>query len=360
MKMKKASRRFIQQFFLNSALFFAGFYIFAQQTSTAQVWERSNGKWVLNTNAVIDPPVPPGADLPDEAPPNQVEDFRNFKKVATDKRSSDEKIFRAASSYLANWCWEEENGFEPVIRVLGTNRPPYLMKLIRGNRFVGLAWYARGGELASEVPASQWPIFEAHLKRAATELEAAWELNPKQHLIAEEMMSVELGQGKGRDQLELWFQRAMRLDTNNVNACCNKLLYLEPKWYGSAKDEIAFGRECVASTNWGGKVPLMLVRAHRALTEYLPKDKEKRDAYWQTPSVWDDVQSAYTKYFKANPKDLKEHKDYAVLAYTGQHWDVLNEQLTVLGPDNYGLLGDEDKIYDIVGAAKRHAVKSND
>ncbi|HWC60439.1 MAG TPA: hypothetical protein VHC44_12155 [Verrucomicrobiae bacterium] len=355
--MKIAARRFIRQFVSISKLLFVGFYISAPLMSKAQVWEISNGKWKLNTNAVLNPPVPSGADLPDDAPPNQVEDFRDFKKVATDKKSSDEKVFRAASIYLAKWCWEEDNGFEPVTRVLGTNRPPYLMKWIRGSRFVDLAWNARGGYYASEVVPSQWPIFEEYLRKAATELEAAWEVNPKQPLIAEEMMTVELGQGKGRDQLELWFQRAMQLDTNNVNACCQKLLYLEPKWYGSPKDEIAFGRECVASTNWGGKVPLMLVQAHRALTEYLPK--EKRDAYWQLPSVWDDVQSAYNKYFKANPKDLIEHKNYAVLAYTGLHWDVLNEQIAVLGPDNYSLFGDEDKIFDIVGAAERHATKSN-
>jgi hypothetical protein len=284
-----------------------------------------------------------------------VEDFQKFKKVAADKKSSDEKIFGAASSYLANWCWEEEHGFDPVSRIVETNCAPYLMKLIRGSRFIGLAWNERGGDTADKVVPSQWPEFAKYLRKAEAELKSAWELNPRQPLIAVEMMSVELGQGKGRDQLELWFQRAMQLDTNNESACCSKLLYLEPKWYGSARDEIAFGRECVASTNWGGKIPLMLVQAHKALTEYLPK--EKRDAYWQLPSVWEDVKSAYDKYLKANPKDLVEHKNYALLAYTGQHWDVLNEQLAVLGSKNYSMLGDMDKVYDILAAAERHAAK---
>lgn len=352
--------RFTQQFVTISALLFAGFCIFGPPTTAAaEMWQSVPQQWVLNTNASLNPPAPPGDGLPADASPKQVEDFGDFKKVAIDKNSSDDKIFWAASRYLSDWCWEETNDFEPVIRVLGTNRAPYLMKLIKGDRFIGLAWAARSGATADKVVPSQWPIFEEYLRKAAVELEAAWELNPKQHLIAECMMTVELGQGKGRDQLELWFKRAMQLDTNNVAACCNKLLYLEPKWYGSTRDEIAFGRECVASTNWGGKVPLMLVQAHRSLTEYLPEDKEKRDAYWQIPSVWNDVQSAYNKYLKANPKDLSEHKNYAVMAYTGRHWDVLNEQLAILGPDNYALFGSEDTIFDIVGAAKQHAAKPN-
>ena len=64
--------------------------------------------------------------------------------------------------------------------------------------------------------------------------------------------------------MELWFDRAMELDPNDYDACYYKLYYLEPKWYGSVKDMLDFGRECVDSKVWGGRVPLVLTDAHYA------------------------------------------------------------------------------------------------
>ncbi|MEP6757252.1 MAG: hypothetical protein ABJA67_17230 [Chthonomonadales bacterium] len=357
--MKMMSRRFIQQVAMTFSLLFSGFLLSAQSISPVQIFQFSDGNSKTNTNSVPivnDARAVSEPDLPRDAPQNQVQDFRYFKKVATNRKSSDATIFNAATVYLASWGLEE-NDFKPVNSLLQTNHAAYLVKLIRGHYFIELAWKERGSAYANQVGASQLTNFEEKLRKAEAELEAAWELNPKQPLIPEEMMTVELGQGKGRDRLELWFQRAVHLDTNNFRACRQKLYYLEPKWYGSPQDEIAFGRECVASTNWGGEIPLLLVQAHQSLAKYLPK--EKQSDYWLLPGVWEDVQSAYNKYLKAHPKDLLERSYYAVFAYSGSHWDVLNEQLLLLGSENYRLLGDEDKISDIVGAAKRHAAKSN-
>jgi hypothetical protein len=47
------------------------------------------------------------------------------------------------------------------------------------------------------------------LNIAAGALEEAWQLDPKDARICQEMMRVELGQGKGRARLETWFQRGM-------------------------------------------------------------------------------------------------------------------------------------------------------
>ena len=43
--------------------------------------------------------------------------------------------------------------------------------------------------------------------------------------------------------------------------------YLQLKWYGSAAEVIAFGRECVTSKEWKDRVPLILWEAHRMLAD---------------------------------------------------------------------------------------------
>jgi hypothetical protein len=344
--MKMKTGRFIRQGAITFALLFTAFQLCAESMSPLQIFQvQTNAKSIV----IADP------DLPANSPQKKVLDFRFFKQVAKDRQRGDDAVFSAASTFLSSWGSGEDD-FQPVNKVLETNRPPYLAKLIGGHYLIDLAWKARGSDYANKVDASQWTQFAEKLKKAEAELERAWELNPKQPLIAEEMMTLELGQGKGRDRLELWFQRAMQLNPNDYRACCQKLYYLEPKWYGSAQAEIAFGRECVASTNWGGEVPLVLVEAHRAVVNYLPD--EKQNDYWSSPTVWKDLKSAYSKYLKTHPKDLLQRSNYAIRAYMSHDWDVLNEQLLLLGPDNYRFLGDEDKIFDIVGAAKRHAADS--
>jgi hypothetical protein len=57
------------------------------------------------------------------------------------------------------------------------------------------------------------------LSVAEKALEKAWTLNPKNEQIALKMMTVELGQGKGRQRMEVWFDRAMKLNTNSYAAC---------------------------------------------------------------------------------------------------------------------------------------------
>ena len=133
--------------------------------------------------------------------------------------------------------------------------------LLKGEGNIDLAWQARGGGYANTVNDEGWKLFKKYLAIADEALGRAWNIDPKDPRIAVKMMWVELGQGTGRDRMELWFRRAMELDPNDYDACSAKCLYLEPKWYGSIDEMLAFGRACVTNKLWGGRVPLMLVDA---------------------------------------------------------------------------------------------------
>ncbi len=104
--------------------------------------------------------------------------------------------------------------------------------------------------------------------------------------------------------MDRWVIRAMKLDPANYVACFGNLHYLLPQWYGSREEMLSFGRECVASTNWIGRVPLILVEAHYQL----PKVADP-NSYWRLPDVWPDIRAAYEKFFALNP-DAKNYREY--------------------------------------------------
>jgi hypothetical protein len=224
---------------------------------------------------------------------------------------------------------------------------------VKGDAYIDMAWQARGSGYADTVTEAGWTNFEARLQVAQDALNEAWLLNSNQSAIATDMMTVELGQGKGRGRMELWFQRAMALDPNNLCACDKKRYYLEPKWYGSAEDIIAFGRECVESKEWGGCVPLALVNVHKALVDYV--DDSQRALYWQKPSVWPDLQEAFTKYLQTYPDDFNERQEYALYAYRCEQWDELNKQLPKLGKIHFDVFGGKADYDKMVKLAKEHA-----
>jgi tetratricopeptide (TPR) repeat protein len=146
--------------------------------------------------------------------------------------------------------------------------------LLKGTFYVDYAWQSRGGAYARDVTDSGWTLFAQRLDEAEKALSKAWELNPQDERIAREMITVELGQGKGRPRMELWFKQATDLNPDYYDAFDAKLYYLEPKWYGSQEDMLEFGRECVASKKWGGHVPLILRDAHEKILKYLPAEEQ--------------------------------------------------------------------------------------
>ena len=225
--------------------------------------------------------------------------------------------------------------------------------LLKGQAYTEKAWNARGHEYAYKVTDKGWELFRDRLAIAEKALARAWELNPNDPRIALQMITVELGQGQGRDYMELWFKRAMMLDPNDYDACISKLFYLEPKWYGSRESMIEFGLECVSNANWGGRVPLVLVDAHWNYCRGYIKKSEQGD-YWKQAEVWQDIKSAFDRFFELNPDAVDYYRKYAWYAYHAEQWDKLNDLLTKLGPYDYDYFGGKAEFDKMVQLAKNH------
>jgi hypothetical protein len=232
---------------------------------------------------------------------------------------------------------------------------------IKGRFFYRFAWIARGGGYADKVTPDAWKTFKEKLAVAESAFRKAWSLNPKDVRIPTEMIEMAVSQQKDRAEMELWFQRGMQLNTNNYEACTKKLRYLLPQWYGSRDEMLAFGRECVASQKWGGRVPLILVDAHYDYAEFL--NEQDRAAYWRQPEVWPDIQSAYDKFFQLNPYAPTSFRYYyAYYAFTCGQWPDFNAQIKLIrdsdGAVDPAFFGGQDKFDKMVQQANAGSAKS--
>ncbi|OAI54993.1 hypothetical protein AYO44_13795 [Planctomycetaceae bacterium SCGC AG-212-F19] len=226
----------------------------------------------------------------------------------------------------------------PILEKSADNKAVWL--LVKGQFYRHYAWDGRGGEYADKVTPERWKLFEERLGEAEKALEAAWKEVAHQNsllntIIAKEMIIVEAGQGRGRERMELWFQRAMLADPDNSTACSAKIFYLEPKWHGSPKELLEFGNDCVATNNWESAVPVTLTLVHIALARYVPKAKV--DEYWAQPAVWRDIQKVYEPYLKRDPKDRYCRSVYLNWAVQCQQYGEAQRQIEILG-DNYSRL----------------------
>ncbi|HEV2328492.1 MAG TPA: hypothetical protein VGY56_06860 [Verrucomicrobiae bacterium] len=212
---------------------------------------------------------------------------------------------------------------------------------IKATFYVNYAWQARGHGWADQVTPEGWRLFAERLKIARKALEHAWSKDPQDPQIPTLMISIIKSDQSGRPEMEKWFARAMKADPNNYAACHAKLNFLQPKWYGSRDDMLAFGRECVASTNWGGQVPLILADAHSEFDGTLTGADSRN--YWLSPDVWPDIQSAYEKYARLNPDETRFRYPYAWYALQCGQTNAFVQQINLIkqndGEINYKYFG---------------------
>ncbi|HEY1790798.1 MAG TPA: hypothetical protein VGJ73_21800 [Verrucomicrobiae bacterium] len=237
---------------------------------------------------------------------------------------------------------EATNAYDQIEDALARQSGAQVMAdFVKATFYLRYAWLARGHGASDQVTPEGWRLFSERLKIARKALEHAWSRDPQEPQIPTLMISIVQGEQSGRPEMEKWFARAMQADPNNYAACRAKLHFLLPQWYGTRDDMLAFGRECVASTNWGGEVPLILVDAHSEFVTTL--SGQDRQDYWFAPDVWPDIQSAYQKYAQLNPDETRFRYPYAWYALECGQTNAFVQQIKLIrqndGQINYGYFG---------------------
>ena len=250
---------------------------------------------------------------------------------------------------------DRKAAFDKVLEVFAPAGDCSGLLTFRGEFYVLYAWDARGDGYANTVTPEGGRLMAQRLAQAEKYLEKAWQLDPDNAGAATAMISVEMGQGQGRERMELWFRRAMQADPDYLHACECKLLYLEPKWHGSAPDMLAFGRECAQTRNWRGRLPLILVDAHERLAKY---QTGKEDDYFPRSGVWADIQSVLEPFSKQYPRMKWWRSRYAHFACRCGQWEAANRQFVLLGKDALpNAFGGPERYEQLRQEAARRAAK---
>jgi hypothetical protein len=277
--------------------------------------------------------------------------------VLKEKQLSEELAYQLGEGFINEFLWRYPNlrkwtyeSAEPLLMEgWGDTFGPWAIK---GGYYISFAWEARGSGFARTVTKEAWKLFNERLAIAREALEKAWSM--KEHAgVAERMLRVEVGNATSREEMEKWFDRAMRLNPANYRACQEKLEWLLPKWHGSAKEARAFGLQCIANTNWTGYVPLILQDAHTHLARATDwDDPVKAEAYLTRADVWADIKASYERFFELNPDENGYRHDYALAAYKARAWEDLRKQLPLLGEINYKFFGGKEKFEEMVRSAE--------
>jgi hypothetical protein len=226
---------------------------------------------------------------------------------------------------------------------------PYLVK---AKFYLDYAWEARGSGWASDVSQQNQRIFMDRLAIAEEALDEAWAKDPTLSATPLAALRLELGQGKGRERMELWFKRALAFRQNHSEAIRQKQLYLQPYWYGSEQEVLAFARDIMKSDLYYDQELLQPYFAHRDLAQYFRKS---RPGYWTEPQVWPDIEACFERYFDRSGDNQSWRHTYLWCAARCGQWKAVNQQLSKLTEIDYDYFGGREAFEEFKKTASERA-----
>lgn len=254
-----------------------------------------------------------------------------YAEGAKDPEVPDRPLLELGIAMTDTWAplnKDRKPGFDRLEAVLKESRPDGVLPLLlKGEVYTSYAWDARGNGWSNTVSKDGWKLMAERLNEAEASLLKASEKDPKEPLAPTYLITVELGQGKGREVMESWYRRAMEADPDNLEAVHRKMYYLAPQWYGSAEEQLAFARDLAQGANWDARLPFQLIDLHVKLA----RTSNKGAAYYKDAQVWGDIKSVYEPYLSKRPESSHDRTWYAKLACWSEHYDVARAQFEKLG-----------------------------
>lgn len=107
---------------------------------------------------------------------------------------------------------------------------------LHGETMVKYAWRARGSGFADSVSRDGWAVFGERLVQARALLERALLLPRPVPLVYVGLLTVGLGQGWPREQMEALLERAVTLAPTYPDFYLQMAIYLLPRWHGKPGD----------------------------------------------------------------------------------------------------------------------------
>lgn len=218
-----------------------------------------------------------------------------------------------------------EEKVDPTLAAVGASSN--VRALCRGSFLTEWAWTARGSGWSDSVTPEGWRLMEERLEMAQKVLEEAQASFPENPDFPAELLSVELGQGIGKDRMEKLFAKAIALEPGHRGAYAKKMYYLQPRWHGSPREVIDFGLACIDTGRWSDRIPLVFV-------EGIDLVADQDESVYQSSQIWDKVSYVFQEYLKRYPGSVHYRSQYLKWAVKTKNWDTAREQRALLG-DNW-------------------------
>ena len=213
-----------------------------------------------------------------------------------------------------------------------------------GNVYIHYAWHARGGGWGSTVAEEAGRLLEERLLSAKEYLEKAYALDPSDPLVPASLITVAMGLGSERAEVEKQFGRGISADPTDSQAYLTKLTYLMPKWFGSKEEMFSFARDAARRAPSNSSVPTVLTAAHWEMYER----SDSKGSYFRNPVVWKEMKEVYLTLSKHFPNSNKIPNWFARTAYLAGDYDTAREEFKIIGDDWLEGAWDNKKTFDEV------------
>ena len=197
------------------------------------------------------------------------------------------------------------------------------------------AWEARGNGTGDTVTEDGGRLMQSRLDDARRSIERAWALRPGDPLTARFGVATTIGGSGDRAEMEEWFRRAMTADGNNWQACRFKIGWLDPKWYGTPEELIAFGRQCGATGNWQAGLTTLEPECDLFATVDWETHTPPGGDFWKDPAVWNRCRPIFDEYLTHYPQDMMQRGRYAIVAELTSHHADATRQFDLIGDEIY-------------------------
>ncbi|MBF0545278.1 MAG: tetratricopeptide repeat protein [Candidatus Riflebacteria bacterium] len=216
----------------------------------------------------------------------------------------------------------------------------------KGHLLVTEAWEARGKGESSLVTKESKKLFEELLKSAKFCLNKAYESDPSDPIVPAKLITVAMGLGEGREEVEKQFARAIKADKNEKEAYTSKLESLKPEWGGSTSEMLEFAKKCTNEEHPQTLIPFLLITVHEEMSGMLERNADRnyfkqpgmfgRNAdrnYFKQPGVWNELKSVFNRLLKDFPENNVIHNHCAFIAYQANDMEIAQREFEIIQND---------------------------
>lgn len=236
------------------------------------------------------------------------------------------------------------------------NSAIWVRNLILADYHVTIGWNARGTGYADSVTDKGWEEFRQHISAAALLLREAHALHPEFPDAARRMITVaKAGGTPNSEPARFWFDRAVAADFTDLASYQAYALDLQPRWNGSLRQLLDFGRECLATERYDTPVPGSYMNILDMIGVELPNPGN----LFKTPRIYADTQKLMARVFenkRVNSEWMQSR--FACAAYWAGDPKTARRYAEALGPRWERYMGQDnpfavpkDKMIDELGLA---------